>query len=56
MQTDISVAYGKRKIIIETKFYKETLGKFYDARTLHSANLYQLFSYLVNAKKEGQQV
>jgi len=35
--------------IIDAKFYRQTLGKFFDAEKVHSANLYQMTSYLMNA-------
>ncbi|MGI8544463.1 MAG: hypothetical protein ACR2MD_13450 [Aridibacter sp.] len=36
------------KIIIDAKFYKETLKSNYGSQKITSANLYQLFSYLLN--------
>lgn len=54
MNTDISLISPKRKIIIDTKFYKNTLsqdGRFAEAQNkIHSANLYQMFSYLKNTE------
>ena len=39
-------------LIIDAKYYTHTLavGRF-DARTLHSANLYQIFTYVKNKDK-----
>ncbi|MES2516565.1 MAG: 5-methylcytosine-specific restriction endonuclease system specificity protein McrC [Bacteroidota bacterium] len=48
MQTDISLQINDRKVIIDTKYYKETLQKYYDSEKIHSQNLYQLFAYLKN--------
>lgn len=48
MQTDISIEINGRKILIDTKFYAETLQRYYDAPKLHSTHLYQLFAYLKN--------
>lgn len=53
MQTDISVRTADRKIIVDTKYYRETLSEYYDSEKIHSSNLYQLLSYLMNARKEG---
>lgn len=50
MQTDISIFFKDRKVILETKFYKETLQKYYNSEKIHSENLYQLFAYLKNQK------
>ena len=48
MQTDISIKLGDRKLIIDAKYYTETLQKYYDTEKIHSQHLYQLFAYLKN--------
>jgi 5-methylcytosine-specific restriction enzyme subunit McrC len=48
MQTDISIKLGGRKLIIDAKYYTETLQKYYNAEKIHSQHLYQLFAYLKN--------
>jgi 5-methylcytosine-specific restriction enzyme subunit McrC len=49
MQTDISIKLpSNRKIIIDAKYYTETLQHFYDVEKIHSRNLYQIFAYLKN--------
>ena len=56
MQTDISIKINDRKLIIDAKYYKETLQKYYDSEKIHSQHLYQLFAYLKNqedTKAEG---
>ena len=53
METDISVRGNQRTIIIDAKYYKETLQSYYDSEKLHSANLYQLFAYLKNMEVRG---
>ncbi|MBA4122008.1 MAG: 5-methylcytosine-specific restriction endonuclease system specificity protein McrC [Acidobacteria bacterium] len=50
MQTDITLENETAKIIIDAKFYKETLKSNYGAEKITSANLYQLFSYLLNQR------
>jgi 5-methylcytosine-specific restriction enzyme subunit McrC len=52
MQTDISIKINDRKLIIDAKYYKETLQKYYDSEKIHSQNLYQLFAYLKNQENE----
>jgi 5-methylcytosine-specific restriction enzyme subunit McrC len=52
MQTDISIKINDRKLIIDAKYYKETLQKYYDSEKIHSQNLYQLFAYLKNQEDE----
>jgi 5-methylcytosine-specific restriction enzyme subunit McrC len=48
METDISLENDTEKIIIDAKFYKDTVATYFDSERIHSANLYQLFSYLLN--------
>lgn len=48
MQTDISLESADRKIIIDTKYYKNSLSNDYGTEKLISSNLYQLFAYLKN--------
>ena len=48
MRTDINLENQQRKIIIDAKYYSKTLSRYYDSEKVHSGNLYQLFSYLLN--------
>lgn len=48
METDITLENEGEKIIIDAKFYRETMKVNYDKERIKSANLYQLFSYLLN--------
>lgn len=48
MQTDITLRYGDKILIIDTKYYANTMQVQYDSRTLHSNNLYQIFTYVKN--------
>ena len=48
MQTDILIKLGDRKLIIDAKYYTETLQKYYNSDKIHSQHLYQLFAYLKN--------
>ena len=51
MYTDITLVSDDRKIIIDTKFYGNTLsnGRIeFGANKFHSANLYQIFAYVSN--------
>lgn len=52
MKTDISLQSSTRKIIIDTKFYKEAFKTRYGHEKIDSNNLYQLFSYLINQESE----
>lgn len=48
MQTDIFMTTGERTLIIDTKYYGKTMQSHHDKATIHSNNLYQIFSYVMN--------
>jgi 5-methylcytosine-specific restriction enzyme subunit McrC len=50
METDISLQRGSRNLIVEAKYYQNTLAQRFDTSKLHSANLYQLMTYLNQAE------
>lgn len=52
METDITLESADEKIIIDAKYYRETMSTYYDAEKIHSNNLYQLFSYLLNQEAD----
>lgn len=52
MQTDITLTYGHQILIIDAKYYRRTMQTNHDVQTLHSGNLYQIFTYVKN--KEAQ--
>lgn len=52
MQTDIMLSYGSRILIIDAKYYAHATQTQYDIHTLHSANLYQIFTYVKNKEAE----
>jgi 5-methylcytosine-specific restriction enzyme subunit McrC len=56
MYTDITLVSDDRKIIIDTKFYGNTLsnGRIeFGANKFHSANLYQIYAYVSNVSGSG---
>ena len=56
MRTDISVTNADRKLIIDTKYYGQTLTDYYGSQKIHSEDLYQLLSYLLNVRQGGEKV
>ena len=50
MITDITLESPLDKTIIDAKFYRETLAEYRGGHKIRSANLYQLFSYLLNQR------
>ena len=54
MQTDITLENDQEKIIIDAKFYRETMTLNYQKEKIKSANLYQLFSYLLNQQTQEE--
>lgn len=52
MQGDIILHKGEKTLIIDTKYYGKTLSTHFDKKTLHSANMYQIFTYVKNYGKD----
>lgn len=52
MKTDIMLSKDEQTLIIDAKYYGHTMQAQYDARTLHSGNLYQIFTYVKNKDTE----
>lgn len=52
MQTDIMLSKGEKILIIDAKYYSRTTQTQFNAQTLHSANLYQIFTYVKNKEAE----
>jgi 5-methylcytosine-specific restriction enzyme subunit McrC len=48
MRTDITLDGESERIIIDTKYYQETMNMRFNQDKIKSENLYQLFSYLLN--------
>jgi len=48
MQTDVTLRYGNKTMIIDTKYYSRSmqLNSKYNKLSIHSSNLYQIFSYV----------
>ena len=56
MQTDIMLSKGNTTLIIDAKYYGHTTQEQYGIHTLHSGNLYQIFTYVKNKDVEyGEQ-
>ena len=54
MKTDITLINKHEKIIIDAKYYRETMSLNYDKEKIKSNNLYQLFSYLLNQEDNSE--
>lgn len=54
MQTDITLESDERKIIIDAKYYQNTMTTNYQQEKLSTGNLYQLFSYLINQEDSSE--
>ena len=52
MQSDITLSKGNRTLIIDAKYYAHNTQTQYDVHTLHSGNLYQIFTYVKNKDAE----
>ena len=52
MQSDIMLTHGEKTLIIDAKYYSHTTQIQYDKHTLHSGNMYQIFTYVKNKEAE----
>ena len=52
MQTDIMLSHGEKTLIIDAKYYAHSTQIQYDKHTLHSGNMYQIFTYVKNKETE----
>ena len=52
MQSDIMLSDKKKTLIIDAKYYSRTMQVQYDVHTLHSGNLYQVYTYVKNLDKD----
>ena len=53
MKTDITLHKGDRTLIIDTKYYGKMMQEQFDKQTIHSGNMYQIFTYVKNLDKEN---
>lgn len=53
MQTDIMLTIGERTLIIDTKYYGSSMQNQFSKSTIHSANLYQIHTYVTEYDKDG---
>jgi len=52
MQSDITIQKRETVLIIDAKYYAQSTQVQYDKHTLHSNNLYQIFTYVKNKDSE----
>lgn len=52
MQSDIMLSNKGKVLIIDAKYYGRTMQSHHDRLSLHSANLYQIFTYVKNKQAE----
>jgi len=56
MKSDITLTYGNKVLIIDAKYYGHTTQVQFDKHTIHSGNLYQIFTYVKNKEVELKDV
>ena len=52
MQTDIMLTKNENTLIIDAKYYGRTLQQQFDKHSIHSGNIYQIFTYVKNYDKQ----
>lgn len=55
MKTDITLENEDNILIIDAKYYTQTMQENYNTKKLHSGNLYQIFTYVKNKDVEINQ-
>ncbi|MBP7185394.1 MAG: 5-methylcytosine-specific restriction endonuclease system specificity protein McrC [Ruminococcus sp.] len=53
MQSDVVLEYRDKILIIDAKYYSHNLQIHYDSQSIHSGNLYQIFTYTKNKSLEA---
>lgn len=53
MQSDVVLEHRDKILIIDAKYYSHNLQIQYDSRSIHSGNLYQIFTYTKNKSLEA---
>lgn len=53
MVTDITLKCGERTLIIDAKYYTHAMQSQFDVQSIHSGNLYQVFTYVKNLDKDN---
>lgn len=53
MQSDIMLSKDEKVLIIDAKYYSHTTQSQFGVNTIHSANLYQIFTYVKNKDREN---
>ena len=48
MRSDITLTYDNTALIIDAKYYGKSMQTHHDVKTIHSGNLYQIFTYVKN--------
>lgn len=51
MKTDITLQKGDKTLIIDAKYYSHTMQHHFSSTSFHSANMYQIFTYVKNFDK-----
>ena len=54
MQSDVYLEYENKILIIDAKYYSHTTQSYWGVNTVHSDNLYQIFTYVKNKQLEVQ--
>ncbi len=52
MQTDVMLSKGDKTLIIDAKWYSHTTQEHFGKNTIHSQNIYQIFTYVKNKESE----
>ena len=48
MRSDVTLTHGNRKLIIDAKFYKTAMQRYWSHTSVNSGNFYQIYAYVTN--------
>ncbi|MBQ9434314.1 MAG: 5-methylcytosine-specific restriction endonuclease system specificity protein McrC [Synergistaceae bacterium] len=52
MKTDITLTFGGKTLIIDAKYYSHIMQEHFGVSSIHSGNMYQIFTYVKNKAAE----
>lgn len=52
MKSDVALSLGETMLIIDAKCYSHAMQQQYNTHSIHSHNLYQIFTYVKNKEAE----
>lgn len=52
LKSDVMLKFGERTLIIDTKYYSKSTQEYFGKNTIKSANLFQIYTYVMNLDRQ----